>query len=63
MNCTLEEMSVLKILKENPTITQKELAAHIEKSERTIKRITVSLQEKGIVKRENGKRNGKWVVL
>lgn len=44
-------------------MTQKDLAVHIGKSERTVKRITVSLQQKGIMERENGKRNGKWVIL
>ena len=33
------------------------------KSERTIKRRTVEMQEKGFIARENGKRNGKWKVL
>ena len=60
-HCTLEEMAVLKIIKKTPEITQKELAASIGKSERTIKTITVGLQKKGIIKRENGKRNGRWV--
>ena len=47
----------------NPTITQKELAAIIGKSERTIKTRTVEMQDKGLICRENGKRNGKWKVL
>ncbi|MDO4339192.1 MAG: Fic family protein [Eubacteriales bacterium] len=63
LECTLEELAVLKILKANPSMTQKALAVHIGKSERTVKRITVSLQQKGIMERENGKRNGKWVIL
>ena len=32
-------------------------------SERTIKRRTVEMQEKNLIKRENGRRNGKWIVL
>lgn len=35
----------------------------IGKSERTVKSITVSLQEKMILKRENGKRNGFWQII
>lgn len=61
-NCTLEEMAILNELKNNPSITQKELALRIGKSERTIKSRTIELQEKGYLKRENGKRNGKWEV-
>ncbi|MCI9610827.1 MAG: winged helix-turn-helix transcriptional regulator [Eubacterium sp.] len=60
--CTLEELAVLNMMKEEPKITQKELSARIGKSERTIKKITISLQQKGLVKRESGKRNGRWTV-
>ena len=62
-NCTLEEVAVLRIMHENPSATQKEIAAAIGKSERTVKSITVSLQEKLIVKRVNGKRNGYWEYI
>lgn len=62
LNCTLEEISVLNFLREQPKATQKEIAAHIGKSERTIKTITVNLTEKGIIERKNGKRNGFWVI-
>ena len=30
---------------------------------RTIKTRTVEMQEKGLIRRENGKRNGSWEVL
>lgn len=62
-NVTLEELALLKLLSEHPAITQKQLAVLSGKSERTIKRYTVFMQEKGFIKRENGKRNGKWMVL
>lgn len=62
-NCTLEEMAIIRELTNNPGITQKELAAKIGKSERTIKTRTVEMQKKGLICRENGKRNGKWNVL
>ena len=62
-NCTLEELAIIRELKENPTITQKELALKIGKSERTIKTRTVEMQEKGLIRRENGKRNGRWEIL
>lgn len=60
---SLEDLVIIKALKENPQITQKDLAVKVRKSERSIKRKTVLLQEKGFIKRENGKRNGKWIVL
>ena len=62
-NCTLEELAIIKELIKNPAITQKELAAIIGKSERTIKTRTVEMQGKGLISRENGKRNGRWIVL
>lgn len=62
LDCTLDELSVLHIMKEQPAITQKELAERIGKSVRTVKSLTVALQEKGLLVRENGKRNGRWIV-
>lgn len=62
-NCTLEELAIIQELIKNPAITQKELAGKIGKSERTIKTRTVKMQEKGLICRENGRRNGKWKVL
>ena len=61
-NCTLEEAAVLRIVQKKPTATQKEIAAEIGKSERTVKSITVNLQEKGVLQRVNGKRNGRWEI-
>lgn len=63
LNCTLEEIAVLQGIKEKPNITQKELAERTGKSERTIKRMTVALVERGIMVRRNGKRNGYWEIL
>lgn len=53
----------MKIISANPKITQKELAEQLGKSERTIKTKTVELQEKGYIRRMNGKRNGVWELL
>ena len=61
--CTLEEVAVLRIVQSNPFATQKEIAAEIGKSERTVKTITVTLQEKEILRRVGGKRNGKWEII
>ena len=61
-NCTLEEVAVLRIVQKNRYATQKEIAVEIGKSERTVKTITVALQDKQILKRVNGKRNGYWEI-
>ena len=42
---------------------QNDLAKMTGKSLSTVKRIMVVLQEKGYVRRVNGKRYGKWEVL
>ena len=63
MECTLEELAILRMLAENPSITQKELAEKLGKSERTIKSKVLMLQEKNYIHRVNGKRYGKWEVL
>ncbi len=62
-NVTLEELAILNAIKDNPKITQKELAVIISKSDRTVKRYMDSMQEKGLIRRKNGKRNGEWEIL
>lgn len=62
LNCTLDEHFVLDYLKSNPKATQKEIAVHIKKSERTVKTITSNLQQMQLLERKNGKRDGFWVV-
>ena len=62
LNCNLDELALLRFVKENPDATQIEIAKHIGKSERTVKRMTPALIGRGLLERENGKRNGKWVV-
>jgi len=62
LNCTLEERFVLEFLKDNPKATQKEIALHIQKSERTVKTITSNLQNKKLLQRVNGKRDGFWQI-
>ena len=63
LKCTLEEMAVIRLISENPVITQKQLVNATGKSISTVKRIMSSLQEKGYIRRVNGKRYGKWEVL
>ena len=62
LNCNLVELALLRFVKDCPDATQIEIAKHIGKSERTVKRMTPALIERGLLERENGKRNGKWVV-
>ena len=63
LECTLEELAILKLLYKNPSIKQKELVAEAGKSLSTVKRIMESLQKKDYIRRVDGKRYGKWNVL
>ena len=63
LECTLEEMAVLDLIKKNPSVKQTELAEQTGKSVRSIKRIIDSLKEKHYIRRVDGKRYGKWEVI
>ena len=63
LNCTLEELAVLELVAKNPAIKQQEIAEQTGKSIATIKRIMKSLQDKNYIRRESGKRYGKWEIL
>lgn len=62
LNCALGEIAVLNLVKTNPTIKQQELADIIGKSIRSIKRIMKSLQDKKYLRRESGKKYGRWDI-
>lgn len=63
LDCSLEELAVLELVAATPTIKQQELVTATGKSIATIKRIMKSLQDKNYIRRESGKRYGKWEVL
>lgn len=60
---TLEEQAIINIIKTNDAIKQEEIAKITNKSVRTIKTIMGIMQDKGMIKRIDGKKNGKWVIL
>ena len=62
-DCTLEEQAIINIIKANSSIKQEEIAKVINKSLRTVKTRMIEMQEKGLIVRKNGKRNGEWVIL
>ena len=62
LDCSLEELAVLERIAQHPTIKQQELMSATGKSITTVKRIMKSLQDKNYIRRENGKRYGKWEV-
>lgn len=62
LDVTLNENVVLNLIKNDNKITQHQIAESIGKSDRTVKRIISSLEEKGVISREGGKRFGFWKV-
>ena len=44
-------------------IKQEEIANMINRSLRTVKTRMNKMQEKGLIARKNGKRNGEWIIL
>ena len=62
LDCTLEELAILELVAKNPDIKQQELAAVTGKSIATVKRVMKSLQDKNYIRRESGKRYGKWTT-
>ena len=59
----IEEQAILSIIKNNPSIKQEEIATLINKSLRTIKKYMFEMQEKGLIERKNGKRDGVWIII
>lgn len=56
------DITIMEILQNNPSITLQEIADIIGKSLRTVKIAIKSLQERGLVERVGGKKNGSWKV-
>ena len=62
-NYNLEEQAIINIIKNNKDVKQEEIARSINKSLRTVKTIMREMQNKGLIARKNGRRNGEWIVL
>lgn len=63
LKCTLEEVAILELIAKNPNVKQQELVETTGKSLSTVKRIMKSLQDKNYIRRESGKRYGRWEIL
>lgn len=57
------ESKILSIIKENPCITTEQLSKEIGFSVRTIKSVLKVLENNKQIKRINGKRYGRWLIL
>ena len=54
---------IIGLIKDNDLITIQQMTQKIKVSEKTIKRELANLQEKGILTREGGRKEGKWVII
>lgn len=51
-----------KEIRRNSDITYEEIAIQISKSVRTVKTYMAEMQEKRLIERKNGKKNGEWIL-
>ena len=63
LELSMEELALIKVIKNNPAITQAELVGITGQSLRTIKRLMAAMQAKGCIARQGGKRFGRWQIL
>ena len=61
-NCTENEIKLMKILKENPSLTQLELSKNLDLSRRTVATLLANLKEKGKIERQGSDKKGYWKV-
>lgn len=54
--------NILKLMRQNPRITQKEIQEKSEVSLRSVKRAIADLQKQGYVIRKGNNRSGEWIV-
>ena len=54
--------AIIKLIKENPQITQIEIAEKLGLSRRAVQNNLQTLQEKNIIERAGSKKDGKWIV-
>jgi predicted HTH transcriptional regulator len=56
------EMQLLKLIREEPELTYKQIGERLAISVSTVKRIITKLQKNGIVIRVGSTRKGKWLI-
>ena len=61
LDVSLEE-TVLSAMRENPHITQAQLATKLNRSDRQTRRVIKELREKGIIERIGSRKSGQWIV-
>ena len=54
---------IIRLLRENPEFTRRDLARELNRGDATIKEHLANLQEEGLLKREGATKKGRWVVI
>ena len=54
---------IISLIRQNPLVTTLEMSLKINVVTRTIKRDIKDLQSKGIITREGGRKEGRWVII
>ena len=62
-NLNKRECEILKLISDNPTITQEEIASILSITVRTVERNIQSLRAKNKIKREGSHTKGSWIII
>ena len=57
------ELQLIELLRKEPGLTRKDMAARLECSDSTVKRCLQSMVEKGVIKRIGSNKNGEWTIM
>ena len=60
---TERQQVILNLIKEDPSLSANEMSQKTGMTSRTIQRDLAVLHEKGILYREGGRKDGRWVIL
>lgn len=60
---TERQLNIVKLIRENPIVTVKEMSVIMSVNKRTIERDLTQMKSLGILKREGSDKNGVWVVI
>lgn len=56
------ELSIIQCIKEDSSVSAKQIAERCDKSARQIEKYIAELKKKGILQREGARKNGRWCI-
>ena len=57
------QLVILDMIKRNVQIKREEMSTILKVNEKTIRRDLSDLQEKNLIRREGGRKEGRWVII